>query len=98
MIKASRYFPDYQFVVAGAPGIEADFYRRYMDADTKIVFGETYRLLSHATAALVTSGTATLETALFRTPQVVCYYTAAGKLVSLLRRMILKVPLYHWST
>lgn len=92
MIKASRYFPDYQFVVAGAPGIEADFYRRYMDADTKIVFGETYRLLSHATAALVTSGTATLETALFRTPQVVCYYTAAGKLVSLLRRMILKVP------
>lgn len=92
MIKASRYFPDYQFVVAGAPGIEADFYRRYMDADTKIVFGETYHLLSHATAALVTSGTATLETALFRTPQVVCYYTAAGKLVSLLRRMILKVP------
>lgn len=92
MIKASRYFPDYQFVVAGAPGIEADFYRRYMDADTKIVFGETYRLLSHATAALVTSGTATLETALFRTPQVVCYYTVAGKLVSLLRRMILKVP------
>ena len=92
MIKASRYFPDYQFVVAGAPGIEADFYRRYMDADTKIVFGETYRLLSHATAALVTSGTATLETALFRTPQVVCYYTAAGKLVSLLRHMILKVP------
>lgn len=92
MIKTSRYFPDYQFVVAGAPGIEADFYRRYMDADTKIVFGETYRLLSHATAALVTSGTATLETALFRTPQVVCYYTAAGKLVSLLRRMILKVP------
>lgn len=92
MIKASRYFPDYQFVVAGAPSIEADFYRRYMDADTKIVFGETYRLLSHATAALVTSGTATLETALFRTPQVVCYYTAAGKLVSLLRRMILKVP------
>lgn len=92
MIKASRYFPNYQFVVAGAPGIEADFYRRYMDADTKIVFGETYRLLSHATAALVTSGTATLETALFRTPQVVCYYTAAGKLVSLLRRMILKVP------
>lgn len=92
MIKASRYFPDYQFVVAGAPGIEADFYRRYMDADTKIVFDETYRLLSHATAALVTSGTATLETALFRTPQVVCYYTAAGKLVSLLRRMILKVP------
>lgn len=92
MMEASRSFPDYQFVVAGAPGIEPDFYRQYMDADTEIVFGETYRLLAHATAALVTSGTATLETALFRVPQVVCYYTAAGKLVSCLRRMILKVP------
>ena len=48
-------------------------------------------MLSHAVAALVTSGTATLETALFRVPQVVCYYTACGKLVSLLRRHILKV-------
>ena len=48
--------------------------------------------MSHAAAALVTSGTATLETALFRVPQVVCYYTAAGKLVSLLRRLVLKVP------
>ena len=92
MIQAARSFPDYQFVVAGAPGIEPDFYRQYIDADTEIVFGETYRLLSHATAALVTSGTATLETALFRVPQVVCYYTAAGKLVSLLRRLVLKVP------
>ena len=92
MIQAARSFPDYQFVVAGAPGIEPDFYRQYIDADTEIVFGETYRLLSHAAAALVTSGTATLETALFRVPQVVCYYTAAGKLVSLLRRLFLKVP------
>ena len=92
MIRASRSFPDYQFVVAGAPGIEPEFYRQYIDADTEIVFGETYRLLAHATAALVTSGTATLETALFRMPQVVCYYTAAGKLVSLLRRVVLKVP------
>ena len=92
MIQAARGFPDYQFVVAGAPGIEPEFYRQYIDADTEIVFGETYRLLSHAAAALVTSGTATLETALFRVPQVVCYYTAAGKLVSLLRRLVLKVP------
>lgn len=92
MIQAARSFSDYQFVVAGAPGIEPDFYGQYIDADTEIVFGETYRLLSHATAALVTSGTATLETALFRVPQVVCYYTAAGKLVSLLRRLVLKVP------
>ena len=91
MCAASKDFPDYQFVVAGAPGIEPDFYRNYMDEHTQIVFGETYSLLQHATAALVTSGTATLETALFRVPQVVCYYTAAGKLVSFLRKHILKV-------
>lgn len=91
MIEASRAFPEYQFVIAGAPGINPEFYRAYMGEDAEIVFGQTYDLLSHATAALVTSGTATLETALFRVPQVVCYYTAAGKLVSFLRRHILKV-------
>lgn len=91
MIEASRAFPAYQFVIAGAPGISPEFYQAYMGKEAKIVFGQTYDLLSHATAALVTSGTATLETALFRVPQVVCYYTAAGKLVSLLRRHILKV-------
>lgn len=91
MIEAARSFPQYQFVVAGAPGIEPDFYKRYIDSSTKIVFGQTYRLLQQAEAALVTSGTATLETALFRVPQVVCYYISAGKLVSFLRRHILKV-------
>lgn len=91
MIEAARSFPQYQFVVAGAPGIEPDFYKRYIDSSTKIVFGQTYRLLQQAEAALITSGTATLETALFRVPQVVCYYISAGKLVSFLRRHILKV-------
>lgn len=91
MIEASRSFPEYQFVIAGAPGIEPEFYRAYMGENVEIVFGQTYDLLSHAAAALVTSGTATLETALFRVPQVVCYYTAVGKLVSFLRRHILKV-------
>lgn len=91
MMEASRSFPGYQFVVAGAPGIDPDFYKQYMGRDARIVFGQTYRLLRHAEAALVTSGTATLETALFRVPQVVCYYVAAGKLVSFLRRHILKV-------
>lgn len=91
MMEASRSFPGYQFVVAGAPGIDPDFYKQYMGKDARIVFGQTYRLLRHAEAALVTSGTATLETALFRVPQVVCYYVAAGKLVSFLRRHILKV-------
>ena len=91
MLQVTHDFPDYQFVVAGAPGIEPDFYRKYLKKDIKIVYGQTYRLLRYSKAALVTSGTATLETALFRVPQVVCYYTAAGKLVSFLRRHILKV-------
>lgn len=91
MIEASRAFPEYQFVIAGAPGIAPEFYQTYTEGNVKIVFGQTYDLLSHAVAALVTSGTATLETALFRVPQVVCYYTACGKLVSFLRRHILKV-------
>ena len=91
MMEASRSFPQYQFVIAGAPGIAPEFYSHYLTDGAKIVFGETYRLLRHSEAALVTSGTATLETALFRVPQVVCYYTAAGKLVSFLRSHILKV-------
>ena len=56
-----------------------------------MIFDRTYRLLQQADVALVTSGTATLETALFRVPQVVCYHTPVGKLVSFLRRHILKV-------
>lgn len=91
MMEASRSFPQFQFVIAGASGIAPEFYSHYLTDGAKIVFGETYRLLRHSEAALVTSGTATLETALFRVPQVVCYYTAAGKLVSFLRRHILKV-------
>lgn len=91
MIAVARNYPEYQFVVAGAPGIDPAFYSNFMQENISIVFGETYSLLQQATAALVTSGTATLETALFRVPQVVCYYTVAGKLVSLLRKCILKV-------
>lgn len=73
----------HQPVIAGAPGLEPEYYRQYIgDADVKIVFGKTYPLLSHSDAALVTSGTATLETSLFRVPQVVCYYVAAGRLAS----------------
>ena len=61
------------------------------DADVKVIFGQTYELLSHAGAALVTSGTATLETALFRVPQVVCYHTPIGRVITFLKRHILKV-------
>ena len=91
MIEVARSFPDYQFVVAGAPGIANEYYRQYIDTDTNIIFSQTYRLLQHSVAAMVTSGTATLETAIFGVPQVVCYYMAAGKLVSFLRKFLLKV-------
>ncbi len=92
MLEASTAFPDYQFVLAGAPGIEHDYYKQFIgDAGVKVVFDRTYALLSYADAALVTSGTATLETALFRVPQVVCYYMAAGKFISFLKKMVLKV-------
>ncbi len=93
MLEASETFPGYQFVLAGAPGIEPEFYQKYIGGkQVTILFGRTYALLSHAEAALVTSGTATLETALFRVPQVVCYYMKAGKLVSFLKKLVLKVP------
>ena len=92
MIQAAEAFPDYQPVLAGAPGISSDYYQKYIEhTRVKVVFGKTYPLLSHASVALVTSGTATLETALFRVPQVVCYYISMGKIVSVLRKMILKV-------
>lgn len=92
MIKAASAFPECQLVLAGAPGIAPEFYEKYLNGvDVKIVFGQTYMLLQHAEAALVTSGTATLEAALFRVPQVVCYYTPIGKVISFLRRHILTV-------
>ena len=94
MLEAAKPFVgQYQLVLAGAPGIDPAYYQQYIGADVpvRIVFGQTYRLLAQAAVALVTSGTATLETALFRVPQVVCYYMAMGKLISFLRRHILKV-------
>ena len=69
-----------------------DYYTQFLSGtDTQILFGETYRILSHADAAMVTSGTATLETALFRVPQVVCYKTPIPKVIAFLRRRLLKV-------
>ena len=94
MLEAALPFVDkYQLVLAGAPGIDPAYYQLYVGSTVpvKIIFGQTYRLLQQAKAALVTSGTATLETALFRVPQTVCYYTPVGKLISFLRRHILKV-------
>lgn len=75
MAEVVHHFPDYHFVVAGAPSIEPAFYRDILPAgkEIHIVHNETYAVLRQAKAALVTSGTATLETALFDVPQVVCY-------------------------
>ena len=90
---AKPYRQDYQLVLAAAPGLDDAFYKEYAEGlDIRIVRDQTYRLLQHSTAALVTSGTATLETALLRVPQVVCYYMKAGRLASLGRRLILKIP------
>lgn len=87
MLAVAASYPNHQAVIAGAPGIEQAFYRKYMgDSVCKIVFDKTYSLLQHSNAALVTSGTATLETALFRVPQVVCYYVKAGKVASFIFR------------
>lgn len=90
MLEMIDRFKDYQFVVAGAPSQSAEFYQEIIkDKPVKIVFGKTYDLLDKSYAALVTSGTATLETALFKVPQVVCYkanalsYQIAKRLVSI---------------
>lgn len=87
MLEAAAAHPEYIPVIAGAPGMDPDYYKQYTGShQVKIVFGKTYHLLEHSTAALVTSGTATLETSLFRVPQVVCYYLPAGRLAGFIFR------------
>ena len=82
MIQATRTLIGYQIVLAGAPSIEDEYYEPFLrESRVRLVRNETYALLSHATSALVTSGTATLETALFRVPQVVCYETPLPRLI-----------------
>jgi lipid-A-disaccharide synthase len=90
MLETARSFKDYQFVIAGAPSLDSDFYASYFKKDNiAFVSDKTYELLSCAHAALVTSGTATLETALFNVPQVVCYkgswlsYQIAKRIITL---------------
>lgn len=91
MLEAVKSYPELQPVIAAAPGIDPSFYAPYISNDVKIIYGGTYRLLKHSEAALVTSGTATLETALFRVPQVVCFATPLPKIYSWLKRNFLKV-------
>ncbi|MBR1519214.1 MAG: lipid-A-disaccharide synthase [Prevotella sp.] len=92
MIEATRSMEDYQFVLAGAPSITDDYYSRFIKAThVRMVKNATYPLLSHSTAAIVTSGTATLETALFDVPQVVCYETPLPHIIRFAFNHIIKV-------
>ncbi len=93
MIAATKHLTThYDIVLAGAPSIEPDYYAQFIkDSAVRLVINDTYNLLSQATAALVTSGTATLETCMFRVPQVVCYETPLPHLIGFLKRHILNV-------
>ncbi len=104
MLKMLPHYPDYQFVIAGAPSMPLSFYENIIgNTSVKIIQNQTYDLLQYAEAALVTSGTATLETALFKVPEVVCYkgnpisYWIAKQLVNIkyisLVNLILDEPL-----
>ncbi|HMI06669.1 MAG TPA: lipid-A-disaccharide synthase, partial [Flavobacterium sp.] len=90
MLSVAGDFPDYQFVIAGAPSQDYSFYEPFLkNKNVRFISNKTYDLLSHSTAALVTSGTATLETALFKVPEVVCYkgswasYQIAKRIITL---------------
>jgi lipid-A-disaccharide synthase len=90
MLSVVNDFPDYQFVIAGAPSQEFAFYQQFISSENiKFISNKTYSLLRNSTAALVTSGTATLETALFKVPEVVCYkgswvsYQIAKRIITL---------------
>lgn len=92
MEAVSPYMSDYQVVLAGAPGIEKDYYDTFLRGKgIDVVYNQTYPLLAEAHAALVTSGTATLETCLFKVPQVVCYETPLPRLIGWLRKKVLRV-------
>lgn len=92
MIEVAERFEDYQMVLAGAPSIEDEYYDKFLEGTpVRVVKNKTYQLLSHTTVALVTSGTATLETALFNVPQVVCYETPLPKLIRFAFNHVLKI-------
>lgn len=92
MLEAAERFDGYQCIVAGAPGIAPDEYAGYLQGrQARVIYGATYRLLAQSRAALVTSGTATLETALLCVPQVVCYAMPGGSFAYTLFKHWLKV-------
>ena len=93
MLEAVKpYEVDYQIILAGAPGIAPAYYAQFVEGkNVQIVYNQTYDLLSKAHAALVTSGTTTLETCLFRVPQVVCYKLPLPRIADFVRRHLIKV-------
>ena len=93
MMEATKHLASqYDIVLAGAPSITPDYYQQFIaGSHVRLVMNETYPLLAKATAALVTSGTATLETCMFRVPQVVCYETPLPRLIGFLKRHFIKV-------
>ena len=92
MIEVAERYEDYQLVLAGAPSVDDKYYEKFLKGmPVSLVRNKTYPLLAHSTAALVTSGTATLETALFDVPQVVCYETPVPKLIRFAFNHIIKV-------
>lgn len=90
MVATKKQFPDYQFVIAGVGNLSKEFYERFLSDDVSLVFDQSYDLLSNAEAAMVTSGTATLETALFGVPQVICY--KMGLITYSIASIVIKVP------
>lgn len=93
MLKAIELFKSHQVIIAGAPGIDEDFYDKMLDQENaSLIFGQTYNILAQANVALVTSGTATLEAALLNVPQVVCYKTPLPKLIYWAFKNILHTP------
>ena len=93
MAEVSLRFTDYQFVIAGAPSQTQELYSEVLKkTNIPVVFGQTYELLQQSTAALVASGTATLETAYLNIPQVVCYRIEAGRLGTWVKDQLVKIP------
>ncbi|MDG1277417.1 MAG: lipid-A-disaccharide synthase [Algoriphagus sp.] len=90
MVELVPEFPNAQFVIAGVDSLGKELYANAEKAGIKVVFNQTYDLLSHSVAAVVTSGTATLETALFRVPQIVVYRTSS--LSYLIAKNLIRVP------
>ena len=95
LAEVSLRFPEFQFVIGGAPSQHQSLYSEVLGKiPIPVVFGQTYELLQQSSAALVASGTATLETAYLQSPQVVCYRIEAGKLGTVVKDLIVKIPYF----